>query len=127
MQNLLTWHYWFNLRPEPFLPHITQAFFVFLIILLILTIFSVIKQGRKSLYRHFWKQFYMFSLSNLVIGVILFFFNYESAAFLSSRFWLGLWIIIMLMWLWPMIKSLRLVPVNKKQFEKEQEFKKYIP
>jgi len=127
MQNLLTWHYWFNLRPEPFLPHITQAFFIFLIILLVFTIISGIKQGKKSLYRHFWKRLYMFSLSNLVIGVILFFFNYEGAAFLSSRFWLALWLIIMILWMWPIIKSLRMIPVNKKKFEKEQELKKYIP
>jgi small-conductance mechanosensitive channel len=127
MQNLLTWHYWFNLRPEPFLPHITQSFFVFLIILLILSVFSAIKQKQKGLYRNFWKRFYMFSLSNLAIGAILLFFNYESAAFLSSRFWLSLWLVTMALWLWPMIKGLRLIPANKKKLEQEQKFKKYIP
>lgn len=127
MQNLLTWSYWFNLRPEPFLPHIMQIFFGFLVLLFLLSIFTAIKQSRKSLYRHFWKKAYMFSLSNLVIGVILFFFNYESAAFLASRFWVGIWLIIMILWILPIIKSLRLVPVKKKQREQEQEFKKYIP
>jgi small-conductance mechanosensitive channel len=127
MQNLLTWHYWFNLRPESFLPHIMQIFFGFLVLLLILSIFTAIKQNQKSLYRHFWKKTYMFSLSNLVIGVILFFFNYESAAFLSSRFWLGLWLIIMILWSWTILKSLFQIPIKKKQHEQEREFKKYLP
>jgi len=115
------------MRPEPFMPYIMQIFFGFLVFLLILSIFTAIKQSRKSLYRHFWKKSYMFALSNLVIGVIFFFFNYESATFLSSRFWLALWFITMILWLKPLITSLRQVPVKKKQYEKEQELKKYIP
>jgi len=127
MQNLLTWNFWFNLRPEPLLPLFVQIFFTFLILLLILTVISGIKQRQKSLYKIVWKKSYNFSIGNLIIGAVFFFFNYERAAFLSARFWLAAWAIIMLWWLWPIIKNYKLVPVKKKQLEKEQEFKKYIP
>lgn len=127
MQNLLTWRFWFNLRPEPLLPLFTKIFIAWLVLLLILTIFTAIKQNRKSLYKHFWKKSYAFAVGNLIIGAVLFFFSYERAAFLSARFWLALWLITMLWWLWPIIKSYRLIPLKKKQREQEQEFKKYLP
>ncbi len=127
MQNLLTWRFWFNLRPEPLLPLFTNVFLGLLVILLLATTFTAIKQQRKSLYKNFWKRSYAFSLGNLLIGIILFFFNYERAAFLSARFWLALWVMVMIAWLIPIIKSYRRVPLQKKQRDQEQEFKKYIP
>jgi hypothetical protein len=127
MQNLLTWRFWFNLRPESLLPLFTNLFLGLLALLLIATIFTALKQRRKSLYKNFWKRSYGFSLGNLLIGAVLFFFNYERAAFLSARFWLALWVIVMIAWLIPIIKSYRRVPLQKKKIEKEQEFKKYIP
>jgi tellurite resistance protein TehA-like permease len=127
MQNLRTWKFWFNLRPELLLPTFQKIYLAILLILLILAIFSYFKQTKKSLYKRFWKQFYVFSFSNLVIGAIFFFFNYERAAFLSARFWLALWGISMLIWLVYLIKIYRQVPLNKKRLEEEQEYKKYIP
>lgn len=127
MQNLLTWRFWFSLRPAPLLPIFNKLFLALLIILLVASIFTAFKQSRKSLYKHFWKKTYSFCLGNLVIGAFLLFFNYEQAAFLSSRFWLALWALIMIWWLWPIVKSYRLVPTRKKQLTKEQEFKKYLP
>lgn len=127
MQNLLTWHFWFNLRPEPLLPIFVNIFLGFLILLLLASIFTGIKQSRKGLYKIFWKKAYNFSIGNLIIGAVFFFFNYERAAFLSARFWLAIWIIIMLWWLWPIVKQYRLVPAKQKQLAQEQEFKKYIP
>jgi len=127
MQNLLTWRFWFNLRPESLLPLFTNLFLGFLLLLLLATIFTALKQRRKSLYKNFWKRSYGFSLGNLLIGAVLFFFNYERAAFLSARFWLALWVMVMIAWLIPIIKSYRRISLQKQKIEKEQEFKKYIP
>lgn len=127
MQNLLTWRFWFNLRPEAMLPLFTNVFLAFLLVLLLAAIFTALKQRHKSLYKNFWKRSYSFSLGNLLIGIILFFFNYERAAFLSARFWLAIWVMVMLAWLVPIIKSYRRIPLQKKKIEQEQEFKKYIP
>ena len=127
MQNLLTWRFWFNLRPEPLLPIFFNLFLGFLILLLLISIITGIKKNQKSLYKIFWKKFYNFSVSILVIGSLLLFFNYERAIFLSSRFWLLIWLIIMLLWLIPIIKQLKLIPEKQKKLLEEQEFKKYLP
>lgn len=127
MQNLLTLKFWFNFRPEPLLPIFTNAYLLILAVLLLLAIFTYIKQNKKGAYKKLWKQLYFFSFSNLVIGAIFFFFNYERAAFLSARFWLALWLITMLIWLYPLFKIWKKVPINKKRLEEEENFKKYLP
>lgn len=127
MQNLLTWKFWFNFRPEPLLPIFNNLYLAFLFLLLIVAILTYIKQRKKSLYKRFWKNFYFFSFSNLIIGSIFFFFNYERAAFLSARFWLALWFLTMLIWIYPLVKLYRKVPVDKKKLEEAENFKKYLP
>jgi cbb3-type cytochrome oxidase subunit 3 len=127
MENLLTWRFWFNLRPEALLPLFTKLFLAWLLILLIAAVISALKQRQKSPYKNIWKKSYVFSLSNFLIGGILIFFNYERAAFLSARFWLALWLIVMILWLIPIFKAYRLIPLRKKEREQEQEFKKYLP
>ena len=127
MNNLLTWHYWFNLRPEPLMNSVNWIFIIILLVLLVLTVISALRQRRKSAYKGVWKRIYAFSLGNFLIGAIIFFFNYERAIFLSARFWFILWLITILIWFWPIIKSYRQVPMHKKRLEEEKEFKKYIP
>lgn len=127
MQNLLTWKFWFNLRPEPLLPLFQNLYLLVLGLLLILAVVSYFKQKQKSLYRHVWKLSYFFSFTNLVIGSIFFFFNYERAAFLSARFWLAIWGLGMIFWAYLLIKKYRVVPENKKKLEEKKEFLKYIP
>lgn len=127
MQNLLTWNFWFNFRPEPLLPLFRNIYLGLLVLLLLLAVFTYFKQNKKGAYRKFWKQVYFFSFSNLIIGVIFFFFNYERASFLSARFWLALWVIVMLAWLYPLLKTWKKVPINKKRLEEEESFKKYLP
>lgn len=127
MQNLLSWKFWFNFRPEPLLPIFTKLYLIILGLLIILAVITYFKQKQKSLYKRVWKLVYFFSFSNLVIGVIFFFFNYERAVFLSARFWLALWALSIIPWLYVMIKRYKKVPLNKKRLEEEQEYKKYIP
>lgn len=127
MQNLLTWKFWFNLRPEPLLPLFQKLYLVLLGLLLVLAIISYFKQKQKSLYKRFWKLAYYFNFSNLLIGSIFFFFNYERAVFLSARFWLALWILTMFIWLYFLIKRYRLIPENKKKLIEKNEYLKYIP
>ncbi|MGE5425500.1 MAG: hypothetical protein ACM3PZ_00185 [Bacillota bacterium] len=126
MQNLLTWRFWFNLRPEPLLPLFNYLFLGLIGALIIATIATGFLQRRKSLYKGVWRRAYVFSFSNSVVGVALFFFNYERAAFLSGRFWILFWGITMIAWLAYILKGIKR-PANKEQLEKEREFKKYLP
>lgn len=127
MQNLLTWSFWFNLRPEALLPLYTNLILIFLGLLLLTVILAAKKQGLKGLFKAFWKKLYGFSLGNLIIGIVLLFFIYERAYFLSARFWILAWVILMIAWTYPIIKSYRQIPLNREKLEKEKEFKKYLP
>ena len=127
--NLLSLHFWFNLRPGSLTPFFAQSLNVFLFILLVATfVFKFLeKKNKKSLYLFLYINLFYFSISNLVIGGLIKFFNYELVPFFSSRFWFLLWALEIIIWLVFIIKSFKKIPEKRKKQEKEQEFKKYIP
>jgi len=127
MDNLLTLHYWFNLRPETLLPYAQNLFISFIIFLAVIAIIATMTKKAAGVYRGLLKKIYAYGITNALIGLILLFLNYESVPFFSARFWLGLWILIMAIWLVFIIKRLLAIPKQKKQLAKEKEFKKYIP
>jgi hypothetical protein len=127
MNNLLTLSYWFNLRPEILNSTAQKIFIGGLVLLLIVAIIVLLTKKRGGLYHGWLKRIYSFSLSNLIIGLILLFFNYEAVPFLSARFWVGLWALIMLIWLIFIFRSLKNIPRIKQQSAKEKELKKYLP
>jgi len=129
MKNLLTLNYWFNLRPESLLPYAQKTLigFIILLALLALALAIINIKSRGSIYRGLFKRLYSFCLGNTLIGLVISFFNYEDVPFLSARFWLGLWILIMIIWLVFITKKLKAIPQQKKQVEQEKELKKYLP
>lgn len=127
MKNLLTWRFWFNLSPDPLIPIIQKSFIVLFVILVIMTIIAAILKRKGNIYRGFFKRLYNFFLGNSIIALLLLFINYEAIPFFSARFWLGLWIIIMVIWLLSILKNLKKIGANKKQLEQEKELKKYLP
>jgi hypothetical protein len=127
MQNLLTLDYWFNLRPETFIPLAQKWFMGLIIALVIVAIITLVTKKKAGIYRGFLNRFYAFCSVNAIIGLILVFFNYENVPFFSARFWIGFWAIIMVIWLLSIFKSLRKIPLKKKQLKQEEELKKYIP
>ncbi len=127
MTNLLTWDFWFNLNPGP-LTVLNQKIFIGLLIAFVaLAIFVLIIKRSGGIYRGFLNRLYGFYLANTVIGLVLFFFNYELVPFFSARFWLALWLGVMIIWLFFIIKKLRLIPLQKKEQEQVKEMKKYLP
>ncbi|MFZ4632208.1 MAG: hypothetical protein ACOYL8_03335 [Patescibacteria group bacterium] len=127
MTNLLSWSFWFTLRPES-LTTLNQKLFIALIAFLVISSIVIFLIKRKGgIYRGFFNKLYGFCLSNSLIGLILFFFSYELVPFFSARFWLGLWALIMLTWFIFIIKKLKVIPLNKKELDREKELKKYIP
>jgi len=127
MTNLLTWRYWFTLRPETLAPFAQRGFIFLLIIFAALAIILALVKRRGGIYRGLYKRLYNFFLSNAVIGLIILFFNYEMVPFFSARFWIALWALIMIVWLVFIIKKIKTIPLQKKQKEREQELKKYLP
>lgn len=128
MRNLFTLKLWFNTQPGQLTPLALKGIAGLLIALLIATvIFLLIKNKKRSIYYRIWQKLYFFSLSNLVIGLFLFFFAYELLPFLSMRFWFLLWGIGMAVWVGFIIKALLEIPRIKEKRIKEEEYRKYIP
>ncbi|NLZ74691.1 hypothetical protein GX917_02210 [Candidatus Falkowbacteria bacterium] len=127
MKNLLTWNFWFNLRPEPLIPTTQKIFIITLIAFAFIAFLIALFKKRASIYRGFYKSLYSFFFINTVIGLTLFFFNYEMIPFFSARFWLALWFLTMLVWLFFILKKLKKIPLTKEENKKEEEIKKYLP
>lgn len=129
MGNFLTWNFWFSSRPGAFSGFSFKIILGFIFFLIILAIAGGIIKKRlpKSLYFSFWSKLRVFFISNAAIGLLLMFFNYEMAPFLSSRFWLLIWGAGMLVWIFFIYKTAAKIPGEKARVEKEKEFKKYIP
>lgn len=126
-QNLLTWGYWFALKPESLSPIGFYIFWGLLAVLFLLTIISAIIKKRGGLYRGLLNRLYSFALANFIIGLIIIGLNYEAVPFLSARFWIGLWIIGLLVWLVFILKGLKKIPAQKREREAEKERQKYLP
>lgn len=127
MTNLLTWSFWLTLSPENLTPLAQKIFIGFLIFLAASAILVALIKRRGSIYRGFFKKLYGFFLGNAVIGLIFFFFNYEIVPFFSARFWLAIWALVMIVWLFFIIKKLKVIPRQKKEQAKNEELKKYLP
>lgn len=129
MKNLLSLKFWFNLRPVSLLPIYQNFFLVLVIILAILSLALnfLMKRNKIGLYAQFWRSAYYFCFTNTFILLLLLFFNYESVPFLSARFWYLLVGVEMAVWAFFILRALYFIPQKKEQYEKEKEFKKYIP
>lgn len=128
MNSLLSFRFWFNLRPGPIGASMQSIFVYFLVALLILTlIFAFLKAKKKGFYNKVWRKLYSLTLYNLIIGILLLFFTYEMVPFLASRFWFLFWGLGIIVWLFFIIKDFVKIPELKENLAKEQEYKKYIP
>lgn len=127
MNNLLTLNYWFSLRPEMLHPLAQKLFIALVVGLIVLTaLLGIVKKGG-GIYRLFFRHLYNLGWTNFLIGLLLLFLNYESVPFFAARFWLGLWLIEMIVWLVYIFKDIKTIPEKKRQLAKDFEFKKYIP
>lgn len=129
MGNLLTLKYWFSLKPEALTLIASRVFMIFLAAFFLLTlIFWLMKtRQKKNIYSKLWSGLYYFNLTNFLVGITLFFLNYEMVPFLSARFWFLLWAVMILIWLYFLVKMAIAIPQRRILLEKEKEYRKYIP
>lgn len=128
MENLFALNFWFNLRPGHLSPAYQNILIGFLIFLLVLSVLAfILKRNKKNLFFRVWEKILSFSSTNLIIGLVLWFLNYELAPLLSSRFWYLLWAAGMAVWIYLIIKFCVKIPEKKKQIAEEKAYKKYLP
>ncbi len=130
MEALLTFSYWFNSYPSPFvglvywvLVGVVGVGIVGGLALKFLSPRLVDGSHRRMLNK----------LSSLLItmGVLVafsFFFTQTTTPVLGSRFWFGLWLIIGLIWLWFIVRyAWAIAPSERAARLREQERLKYLP
>lgn len=122
--------YLFDLRPT--IDRETAIFLlVFFGILIIGGIIARIMQGTKKHDQYIAKLFskYVSLLVTMgLIGVVLVWFRYETAAIFSARFWLVLWVILFAIWLVKIVKyQYTVIPQAKEKSEQRKIFNKYLP
>lgn len=63
-----------------------------------------------------------------ILGYVYLFFAWQGAALLSARFWLLLWLAVLLVWAGFIIKYLKFeAPKKRAEIDKQRQFQKYIP
>lgn len=127
MLNLLTFNFWFNLRPGSLSESFRSFLIMLIIILLLATIILFIKKRQKGFYRHLYGNLYDFSLINALIGFLMLFFNYELIPFFSARFWYILWLGIGAWWLFYVLQEIKLIKQRKKESVRKSDIEKYLP
>lgn len=127
MTNLLTLNYWFSSRPETFIPLARNIFLFFLFLLLLAGIFFMIYRKKSGKNKILFNKLYDFCFINLILGFLLLFFNNQQVQFFSARFWLLIWLIIMIIWLLNISKRIKKIITHREERRKEEEFKKYLP
>ena len=127
MSTLLTFTFWFNLRPGSMGGLPRNIFIGFIVALIIAAVVLFIAKRKKSSYRSLLNSLYNFSISNALVGLLLLFFNYEIVPFFSAYFWYLIWIIVMIAWLVGIFLKAKKIISKKKDQTEVDEIKKYLP
>lgn len=128
MEKFFTIGFWFAQNPGALEGVARKLFLALLIVLFVgIFVFTYLKRKKSGLYFKIWRSLRSFSLANLVIGMLLFFFTEQSIPVLSSRFWFILWAIGIGTWSYFITKRFLKIPEIKEEREKQKEFNKYIP
>jgi LPXTG-motif cell wall-anchored protein len=124
---ILSSQFWLEPQPTILTAPSRTSLLVFIGALLLLSIASFILKRRKGFYRQLWGKLVNFSLTNTMIGAVLFFFNHEQIPFLSARFWYLLWGAGLVVWAVFIIRYSKKLPEKRKELIREAEYKKYLP
>ncbi len=125
--NLLKISYWTDLRPRYFGETTFYLVLGVLIASLLAAIVIFFLKRKGGAYKKTLSQIYSLLIANFIVGSLLLFFRFELVPFLSARFWTGLWIISLLIWIYFIIKEAKKIPAKIQALKLEQEKKKYIP
>jgi glucan phosphoethanolaminetransferase (alkaline phosphatase superfamily) len=127
MGDLLTLHFWFSYYYLPISDRAKMILLIFAALLLVGAIILFWLKRKKDLYAKLRQSLFSFCVTNVVIAAFLGFFIYEEVPFLSSHFWLLLWLLEMVIWSWYLVKGFKTVPAIKKRIEEQKNFNKYLP
>jgi len=126
--NFITLSYWFDGQPGNLAAGALKLIAIFLAGLFLVTIVAYLKtKNKKDIYYKGWIKLITFTITNLVLGLLILFIYYEAVPYLSMRIIGLIWLISMIAWGYTIFRTFKVVPENIEKRKKEQEFKKYIP
>lgn len=127
MSNLLNFSFWFNSRPGNIGVLALSSILVIVGVCLLLCVLAAFMKRNRGMYYKIWLRLYNFFLTNMIIGVFVAFFMYESLPILSARVLFLFWGVEFLVWFGFIIRDVIKIPKIKEAKAKEKEYKKYIP
>lgn len=127
MSNLFTLEYWFSVNPGALSSLGFYVLVIFVALFLLTGIASMVLKRKKSVYRGVYNSIYDFSVVNFILGLVFLFFHYENIPFFTARFWFIAWLLGIALWIYFIVKKVKRIPEKRKELEREQEMKKYLP
>lgn len=122
--------YLFELRPysQPANLKYGAVFFALMIIIgIIIKIYKEIKAQEKFQAKLLERYFSLLTTMG-ILGIALVGFRYERVQILSARFWVIVWLLALIIWLYPILKyQIKVAPQAKKQAEERKQLQKYLP
>ena len=130
IKNLLNLNYWFS-EPQPLnslsLWLLLGFFCAMAAAAVVLYVTAQKKKDDKPLVRGLNKLSSLLAWMGL-LGLVMVFFRYESAFFLSRRFWLGTWFVGLVVWLVFVVRYFKITMPKARANRQEQErLKRYLP
>ena len=131
MENLVSLSYWFNPAPGPWLEVSLKIVYIFFSLLLLSGLvawfFAGKNKGDKLMFK-FWQKIQTAGLTIGGVGLILITLRQQGIYFLAMPFWLVVLLIILLVWIYFIIKYIsRDVPQRREEIKQQQEKEKYLP
>lgn len=130
MKQLLEFSYWFELWPG----NLNLPFWRAVIVgaggeLVIAVVASVMmRRAKDPLAKKVWRRFGTWGYTTGIISLLLAFFRFQNAYFLSMRFFIFAWLAATLVWLLIIVKFIiRDMPRRRKAMADRAEFSKYLP
>jgi len=128
-QNLISFPFWFNARPQPVGFYGQQVLWAIIAILIIISIIIAIRAYKESwhIYKKSFDKLKTFCLTNSLISLYLLFVHDQLIPVLRARYWYIIWVIIAGVWLTAIIKDFRRRIARRGEISHNAELKKYIP
>jgi hypothetical protein len=129
MNNLLSWAFWFNSRPEAIDLQGQKILVSIAVILLLLVIIIITRSygGKLLIYKTTINNLNPFCLTNAIISLYFLFLNHQLIPILRARVWYIIWLIIAMFWLILIIKKAININLKKQELTRQAEIKKYLP
>lgn len=129
--NLLSLNFWFQIQPPMFLYWTGLVMLVVFTVMILVGLFAriyAVKSNLEKLVRRAVSRTGTMLLTMGLVGWLLYGLVYESVPILSMRIWLLAWLICLGIWIWSIMRYVRVeIPAKKEMAAERERMNKWIP